>query len=78
MVQRYEGLRLIQPDDGGKDVFHITAVERGGMSHWREGHKISYEIVADKQREVVGGKPEAGVTALVTCLAMTLRARLGG
>ena len=36
-----KGFGFIQPDDGSKDVFHITAVERGGMNELREGHKIS-------------------------------------
>jgi CspA family cold shock protein len=45
-----KGYGLIQPDEGGADVFvHISAVERSGMSKLDEGQKISYEIVQDKR-----------------------------
>ena len=52
-----KGFGFIQPDDGGKDVFvHISAVERAGLPHLREGQKISFEVVADKR----SGKSSAG------------------
>ena len=45
-----KGFGLIQPDDGGKDVFvHISAVERAGMRGLNEGQKVSYDIVADRR-----------------------------
>ena len=50
-----KGFRVIQPTDGGTDVFvHISAVERAGMRDLNEGQKISYDVVADKRRQVVG------------------------
>ena len=30
-------------------TFHISAVERAGMSDLREGQKLSYEIVQDRR-----------------------------
>jgi CspA family cold shock protein len=48
---------IIQPDDGGKDVFvHISAVERAGMRSLNEGQKISYEMETDRK----SGKQSAG------------------
>ena len=44
MVQLGKGLRIYQPDNGGKDVFvHISAVERAGLSTLNEGAKVRYE-----------------------------------
>ena len=44
------GNRIIQPDQGGKDVFvHISAVERSGMRGLAEGQKISYDVEADRR-----------------------------
>ncbi len=52
MVQCDKRLWLIQPDNGGKDVFvHISAVERAGLSGLNEGQQIEYEIVANRGRE---------------------------
>ncbi len=52
-----KGYGLIQPDDGGKDVFvHISAVEQAGLRELNEGQKVSYEIVADMRT----GKSSAG------------------
>ena len=52
-----KGYGVIQPDNGGKDVFvHITAVERAGMRGLVEGQKISYEIETDRRT----GKQSAG------------------
>ena len=46
-----KGYGIIQPDDGGNDVFvHISAVERAGLGTLREGQKISYDIVSEKGR----------------------------
>jgi len=45
-----KGFGFIQPDDGSKDVFfHISAVERAGISNLSEGQKLSYEIVRDQK-----------------------------
>ena len=38
-----KGYGFIQPDDGGKDVVDISAVERAGLSSLNEGAKDSYE-----------------------------------
>ena len=57
VVQRHQGLRLHQPDDGGADVFvHISAVERAGMRSLNEGQKLSYELERDQR----SGKTSAG------------------
>ena len=49
-VQCNEGLRVIQPEAGGADVFvHISAVERAGMRELNEGQQITYEVVADRR-----------------------------
>jgi cold shock protein len=46
-----KGFGFIQPADGGKDVFfHISAVERAGMTTLNEGQQLSYELVTDRQR----------------------------
>lgn len=46
-----KGFGFIQPDSGGPDVFvHISAVERAGLSGLKDGQKISYDLVADRQR----------------------------
>ena len=45
VVQSDQGLWIIQPQAGGKDVFvHISAVERAGLSTLNEGQHIEYEI----------------------------------
>ena len=49
MVQCDQGLRFIQPQGGGKDVFvHISAVERAGLSSLNEGQAVEYEEVSNK------------------------------
>ena len=56
-----KGFGFIQPDDGGKDVFlHISAVERSGMAHPKEGQKLSYDLEADRQ----GRKSAANLKAV--------------
>lgn len=53
MVQSNEGLRFIQPETGGKDVFvYISAVEKAGLSNLNEGAKVSYEVVANRGKEL--------------------------
>jgi cold shock protein len=37
VVQRDQGYGFIQPDTGGKDVVHISAIERAGLNDLREG-----------------------------------------
>jgi cold shock protein len=45
-----KGFGVIQPDDGGKDVFvHISAVERAGMRALNEGQKIAFDVVVDRK-----------------------------
>ncbi len=40
----HKGYGFIQPEDGSQDVFvHISAVERSGIGHLREGQKVSFE-----------------------------------
>jgi len=40
-----KGYGFIQPTGGGKDVFfHISAVERAGLSSRNEGQQIEFEI----------------------------------
>ncbi|BBD36433.1 cold-shock protein [Aminobacter sp. Y103A] len=52
-----KGFGLIQPDDGGQDVFaHTPAVERAGLSNLVDGQKIKYEIEQDRR----SGKSSAG------------------
>ena len=51
---RTKGYGFIQPDNGGKDVFvHISAVEKAGLSSLNEGAKVSYEVVANRGKELV-------------------------
>jgi CspA family cold shock protein len=46
-----KGFGFIQPSDGGNDVFvHISAVARAGISGLADGHKVAFEIKADKMR----------------------------
>ena len=49
-----KGYRFIQPDGGGgKDVFvHISAVEKAGYDGLAEGAKVTYDIVANKGKEL--------------------------
>lgn len=51
-----KGYGFVQPDDGGKDVFlHISAVERAGIGHPREGQKLSYDLIEDRQGRTSAG-----------------------
>src|SRR6185437_632809 len=55
-----KGYGVIQPDDGGKDVFvHISAVERAGLGGLNEGQKIKSDVQMDR------GKASAGNLSLV-------------
>ena len=50
MVQRDQGLRLIAPEDGGRDVFvHASAVERSEMNSLVEGQTIAFEVERDRR-----------------------------
>jgi CspA family cold shock protein len=51
-----KGFGFIQPDSGGQDVVHISAVERAGMTDLQEGQKISFELEDDRK----SGKKSAG------------------
>ena len=45
-----KGYGFIQPEGGGKDVFvHISAVERAGLRELREGQRVAFEVVVDRQ-----------------------------
>nr|WP_245314447.1 cold shock domain-containing protein [Sinorhizobium alkalisoli] len=40
----------MQPDDGSADVFvHISAVERADLRELKDGQKITYELVKDRE-----------------------------
>jgi cold shock protein len=41
-----KGYGFIRPDGGGKDVF-ISAVEKAGLSSFRGGAIVSFDIVAN-------------------------------
>ncbi len=44
-----KGFGFIQPSDGGKDAFvHVSALERAGISDLREGQKLRFELIADR------------------------------
>jgi CspA family cold shock protein len=44
-----KGYGFIQPQGGGKDVFfHISAVERAGLSGLNEGQVVEFEEVSNK------------------------------
>jgi len=50
ILQRFEGLWLHHPDDGGKDVFvHVTAVEHSGLGALTDGQRVSFETEPDKR-----------------------------
>ncbi|MCG5478622.1 cold-shock protein [Sinorhizobium alkalisoli] len=45
-----KGFGFIQPDDGSADVFvHISAVERADLRELKDGQKITYELVKDRE-----------------------------
>ncbi|MBP0685438.1 cold-shock protein [Mycobacterium tuberculosis] len=45
-----KGFGVIQPDDGGADVFvHISAVERSGLLTIAEGQKLTFDVVRDNR-----------------------------
>jgi cold shock protein len=44
-----KGYGFIQPQSGGNDIFfHISAVERAGLSGLNEGQAIEFELVSSK------------------------------
>jgi CspA family cold shock protein len=48
-LNRQKGYSLIQPQDGGRDIFfHISAVERAGLPGLNEGQVIEYEEVTNR------------------------------
>ena len=50
VLQRDEGLRLHQRDDGQPDAFvHISAVERAGLPTLNEGDRFEFEIEVDRR-----------------------------
>ena len=53
------GFGVIEPEDGGKDVFvHASALERSGVPALNEGDKVSFEIEDDRRGR---GKQAANV-----------------
>ena len=46
------GLRFIQPEDGGQDVFvHITAVQAAGLQSLNENQRVAYEVVTERGKQ---------------------------
>ena len=46
-----KGYGFIEPDDGSSDVFvHMSAVERAGLDHLREGQKLAFEVQRDPRK----------------------------
>jgi CspA family cold shock protein len=46
-----KGCGFLVPDAGGPDVFvHITAVERAGLTAFKEGQPIEYELITARGR----------------------------
>lgn len=40
-----KGFGFIQPENGKRDVFlHISAVERAGLSHPKDGQAVTFDI----------------------------------
>ncbi len=40
-----KGYGFIQPESGNRDVFlHISAIERAGLAHPRDGQAVSFDI----------------------------------
>lgn len=47
-----KGYGFITPDNGGKDVFvHISSVEKAGMQYLQEGHRFSFDLESNKNKE---------------------------
>ena len=47
-----KGYGFIEPENGGKDVFvHISAVQKIGQTHLKEGQKVKYELTSNRGRE---------------------------
>ena len=48
-----KGFGFIEPQDGSKDVFvHITAVQAAGLTALNDGQKVSYDVVAERGKQV--------------------------
>ena len=44
-----KGFGFIAPEGGSKDVFvHITALERAGIQHLKDGQAVSFDVEADR------------------------------
>jgi CspA family cold shock protein len=44
-----KGYGFIAPDDGSKDIFvHISAVERSTLAELREGDRVAFDVVANR------------------------------
>ena len=45
------GYGFIKPDEGGRDVLHVTAVEQAGLKSLDEGQRISFDVEPDKGKD---------------------------
>ena len=44
-----KGYGFIAPDNGSKDVFvHISAVERSALAELREGARVAFDVVENR------------------------------
>jgi len=45
-----KGFGFIAPETGGKDVFvHISALERAGLAHLKDGQRVTFDLERDRQ-----------------------------
>jgi CspA family cold shock protein len=51
-----KGFGLMEPKDGGKDVFvHISVVDRAGLSTLQDGQKLSYALETGRDGRASAG-----------------------
>ena len=46
-----KGFGFIQPEGGGKDFVHITALQAAGVNGLDEGQRVTFEVVRDRGKE---------------------------
>ena len=52
-----KGYGFIEPEDGSKDVFvHMSALEKAGLSHLKEGQRVSYDLVPGQDGKTAADK----------------------
>jgi CspA family cold shock protein len=44
-----KGFGFIEPDEGGKDVVHVTALEAAGIRMLKEGDRVSFSLEDDRR-----------------------------